>query len=122
MPEIERQNQRLPLQSRVFIEFEAAAAGSSEEAQLAVCKALDVSSTGLRVMLQHELTVDAFLQIGVEPPGVEGEVETFFLAGQVRWCRPSGDQDLPWLAGFALLPAEHSDISRWVALISQLGD
>lgn len=115
MTEVDRQQPRLPVQSRVFVELEAPAAGSTEDAHIAVCRTLDVSSHGLRVALEHELTVEAYLQIGVEPP--EGNGDTFFLAAQVRWCRPCDDPDHPWLAGFALLPSDHTDMARWVALI-----
>lgn len=115
MTETERQQARLPVHSRVFIELEAPAAGSGEEAHIAICRTLDVSAHGLRLALQHELTVDAYLQIGVEPPETNGD--TFFLAGQVRWCRPSDDPENPWLAGLALLQAAQSDMDRWVTLI-----
>lgn len=115
MTETEREQPRLPSRSRVFIELEAAAAGSEDEASIAVCRALDVSANGLRVAVTCELTAEAYLQIGVEP--IEGGDELFFLAAQVRWCRPSDDPDYPWLAGFALLPAEHSDLCHWADLI-----
>ena len=116
MTEIERQQPRLPMHSRVYVEFEAAAAGSGEDANITVCRTLDVSSHGLQVALEQELTVEAYLQIGVEPP--EGEGDTFFLVGQVRWCRPSEDPEYPWLAGFELLPADDSHLARWNELIS----
>lgn len=118
MNETERQQSRLPAQSRVFIELEAPAAGSSEDASIAVCRTLDVSSHGLQVALEHELIAEAYLQIGIEPP--EGEGEPFFLTGQVRWCRPGEAPEHSWLAGFELLPADHSDLARWVALISDI--
>lgn len=112
--QITREQPRLPLHSRVFIELESPAAGSTADAQIAVCQTMDISSQGLQLAIPQELTVGAYLQIGVEPPGVDDD--TFFLAGQVRWCRPSDDPEYPWLAGFVLLPAEHSDMARWVEL------
>jgi PilZ domain-containing protein len=119
MPRIERHYPRLPVESRVFIEMEAAAAGSSEGAAIVVCKTLDVSSEGLRVAVPQALTVGAFLQIGVDHPG-EPEIDTFYLAGEVRWCTPGDCEDYPWIAGFFLLPAEHSDINRWEELINDM--
>ena len=115
MTERDRQEPRLPLHSRVFIEVESPAAGSAEEANIAICRTMDVSGLGLRVVLEHELTVGAYLQVGVEPP--QGDGDTFFLAAQVRWCHPNADSLNPWMAGLELLPAEHSDLARWVALI-----
>lgn len=119
MTETDRQEPRLPLHSRVFIELEAPAAGSAEEAHIAICRTMDVSGLGLRVALDNELTVESYLQIGVEPP--QGDGETFFLAAQVRWCHPNADSQYPWMAGLELLPAEQSDLARWVTLIGGIG-
>ncbi|KZX56846.1 hypothetical protein A3709_03440 [Halioglobus sp. HI00S01] len=116
----ERKHQRLPMQSRVFIELEAAPVGSGEDATIAICKTLNVSSGGLMVALQHELPVEAFLQIGVEPPPSATGSDAFYLLGQVRWCKPSDDPDYPWLAGFSLQQAEKSDIQSWISLITAM--
>ena len=103
----------------MFIETVAAPAGSDEESEIAICKTLNVSSHGMMVAIQHKLPVEAFLQIGVEPPRDAGG-ETFYLAGQVRWCKESEDPDFPWLAGFSLLQAENSDIDSWIRLITDM--
>ncbi len=111
-----RKHARLPLQSRVFVELEAPVAG--DDGIIAVCRTLDVSSHGLRVALDHELTAGAYLQIGVEP--AEGRGDTFFLVGRVCWCRAGDDADPSCLAGFELLPAENSDLTRWIELIGTM--
>lgn len=118
--DLERENLRLPVESRVFIELEAPVAGSTSAGNIAICKTLDVSAQGMQVSLDHELAEQAYLQIGVEPPHQDESADTFFLAVQVRWCRPGDSDDQPWLAGLALLQAEHSDIDRWIELISEL--
>lgn len=118
--DLDRKHLRLPVESRVFIELDAPVAGSDNDSSLAICKTLDVSATGMQISLDHELTEQAFLQIGVEPPHGDDAADTFFLTVQVRWCRPGTTEDQPWLAGLALLPAEHSDIDRWIELISEL--
>ena len=119
--DLERKHLRLPVESRVFIELEAPVSGADTPADIAICKTLDVSARGLQVALDHELIEQAYLQIGVEPPHSEGTLaEPFFLAAQVRWCRPGEARDQPWLAGLALLPAGQSDIDQWIALISGL--
>ena len=116
MEELDREHNRLPLESRVYIELEAPAAGSGRDSTIVVCSTLDVSARGLQVALEEELTEGAFLQIGVDFPGKDSE-ETLYLVGQVCWCRPAEEGDLPWLAGFALLPAGESDLEQWEALI-----
>lgn len=117
--DLERKHLRLPVESRVFIELEAPVSGSDEAGNIAICTTLDVSAQGLQVSLEHELIEQAYLQIGIEPPHAEGATaEPFFLAAQVRWCRPGPDEAQPWLAGLALLPAGQSDIDQWIELIS----
>jgi PilZ domain len=116
--DLDRKHMRMPVQSRVFIELEAAAVGGNSDSSIAICETLDVSARGLQVSLGHELPEQAYLQIGIEP-FINGEIsEPFFLAAQVRWCRADDSADQRWLAGLALLEAQHSDIDRWVDLIS----
>ncbi len=120
MSESNRQHLRLPLQSTVFIELVSAQAGR-DDAEIAVCKTLDVSPAGLRVSVQQELTEQAYLQIGVDTLDEAGEQSnTIYLAAQVRWCRPGETPERPWDAGLELLNAQGSDIQRWVKLISQI--
>ena len=116
MDELKREHNRLPLESRVYIELEAPAAGSGRESTILICQTLDVSARGLQLAVEEALTEGAFLQIGIEPPVDAGE-ETLYLVGQVCWCRPAESGELPWLAGFALLPASESDLERWETLI-----
>ena len=123
MSETTRKHLRLPLESRVFIELVAANAGDSGGAEIAVCKTLDVSLNGMRVALEYEVTVDAILHIGVDVPRENSDaIDTFYLAAQVRWCRPNDEPDYPWSAGFTLLNASNSDIGQWVALLSELDE
>lgn len=119
MDQLERHDCRLPLQNRVFIELEAPAAGSGKDATLLICNTLDVSARGLQVALAKELTEGAFLQIGVDVVSDSGE-ETLYLLGQVCWCRAGDDPEKPWQAGFALLPADSSDLARWEQLVARL--
>lgn len=119
MDELDREHARLPLHSRVFIELESPAAGSGRDSTILVCSTLDVSARGLQVAVAEELTEGAFLQIGVDMD-VASDEETLFLVGQVCWCRPGDDPQNPWIAGFALLPADDSDLARWEHLITGL--
>jgi len=84
---------------------------------MVTCKTVNVSRGGLQVILAEEVTVGAILQIGVDLPGADG---TLYLAGEVRWCLPSNDEQSPWMAGFQILNADDSDISRWVELIASM--
>ena len=118
--DLDRKHLRLPVESRVFVELDAAVGDVEAEGNVIICRTLDVSTRGLQVALEHELAEQAYLQIGVEPPRGDSNADTFFLIAQVRWCRPGEDDDQPWVAGLALMQAQGSDIDRWIQLISEL--
>jgi len=117
MSDEKRKHLRLPVESTIFIELVSPRVGSAESGTVAKCKTLDVSRGGLRVTLGHELTVGAILQIGVHLPQSD---DTLYLAGEVRWCRPSEEQAQHWSAGFKLINAGGSDFDSWVALLSEM--
>lgn len=117
MPGQRRKHLRLPIASTTFIELLSPRLGNSDSGRMVTCKTVNVSRGGLQVMLAEELTVGAILQIGVDLPGAEG---TLYLAGEVRWCLSSNDDQNPWMAGFQILNADDSDIERWVALITSM--
>jgi len=114
MPEQRREHLRLPIESTTFIELLSPRMGHTEPGRMVTCKTLNVSRGGLQVILEEELTVGAILQIGVDLSSAE---DTLYLAGEVRWCLPSNDEQRPWMAGFQILNAHDTDIERWVALI-----
>jgi Tfp pilus assembly protein PilZ len=114
-----RKQHRLPVVSTTFVELESPDPGETDPGKLATCKSLNVSRGGLQVLLEEEMTVGALLQLGVELPNAE---DPLYLVGEVRWCRPSEDQDNTWLAGFQLMNAINSDIKHWVELVAQLED
>ena len=113
----DRKHNRLPILSVAFIELESPAPGETDSGTLATCKSLNVSQDGLQVELEEEITVGALLQISVELPNAD---EPLYLVGEVRWCRPTGDAEGSWLAGFQLMNAVNSDIGHWRDLVEQL--
>lgn len=117
MSEQRRKHLRLPIESTTFIELLSPRLGNSDSGRMVTCKTANVSRGGLQVTLAEELTVGSILQIGVDLPGAES---TLYLAGEVRWCLPSNEEQNPWMAGFQILNADDSDIERWVALITSM--
>ena len=99
MPEQRRKHLRLPLESTTFIELLSPRLGQSTSGKMVTCKTQNVSRGGLQVTLDEEITVGAILQIGVDLAGADG---TLYLAGEVRWCLPSKDEQHPWIAGFQI--------------------
>lgn len=117
MPDQRRQYLRLPIESTTFIELLSPRLDQRESGRMVTCKTMNVSRGGLQVILAEKLTVAAILQIGVDLPTI---TDTLYLAGEVRWCLPSNDEQHPWMAGFQILNASDSDIDRWVALIAAM--
>ncbi len=117
MSEQRRKHLRLPIESTAFIELLSPRLGQSESGRMLTCQTINVSRRGLQVIVSEELTVGAILQIGVDLPGADG---TLYLAGEVRWCLPSNDAQQPWMAGFQILNADDSDITRWVTMIAAM--
>ena len=96
MPEQERKHLRLPVESMTFIELVSPRMGQTESGRLVTCNSLNVSRGGLQVVLEEEITVGAFLQIGVVLPGTE---DTLYFVGEVHWCLPGKDEKDSWGSG-----------------------
>jgi Tfp pilus assembly protein PilZ len=112
-----REHLRLPVSTRIFIELVSPSMCNNDSGKIASCKTLDVSRGGLQVSLEHELTVGAILQIGVQMPETE---EALYLAGEVEWCKPGTNSQKGWCAGFKIMNANNSDIERWQSLLTDM--
>ena len=117
MAEQRRKHLRLPLESTTFIELMSPRAGDSEPGRLVTCKSLNVSRAGLQVSLGEQLTIGAILQIGID---LQESADTLYLAGEVRWCLETGDEQLPWAIGFNIMNSSNSDIARWIELLASM--
>jgi len=117
MVEEKRKHQRLSFEGTIFIELVAPGMAEDHSGEVVLCKTIDISRSGVRVGVDLELTVGAILQIGVE---LSQEENTLYLAGEVKWCRQSGDEATVWLVGFELLNASNSDIETWRALLTEM--
>jgi Tfp pilus assembly protein PilZ len=113
----DRKHTRLPILSVTFIELESPAMEETDSGKLAACKSLNVSQGGLQVELEEDITVGALLQVCVELPNAD---DPLYLVGEVRWCRPGGGEEGPWVAGFQLMNAVNSDIGHWRDLVERL--
>ncbi len=117
MREEKRKHQRLSFEGTIFLELVAPGMAEDHSGEVVLCKTIDISRSGVRVGVDRELTVGAILQIGVE---LSQEENTLYLAGEVKWCRQSGDEATVWLVGFELLNASNSDIETWRALLTEM--
>ncbi len=112
--EMERRHERLPVEYRVYIDSE----NDSDERDIEICKALDISKSGIRLQLKRELAVNAFIHLAVEARGEP----PLILVAVVRWCQPLEVEDAAgnWLAGLELQASADSDYESWCTLLEEL--
>jgi len=115
MVENDRNHIRIKMHTRIFVE--AMAATDTTEGLLLQCKVVDVSYGGFSVDIESEVPVGAILSVCAELPAVE---EPFYMAAEVKWCRPNDDGKDGWLAGFELLKSRGTDIEAWRNLLEHL--
>ncbi len=115
MQENDRNHLRIKMDTRIFVE--AIAATDSSEGLLLQCEVVDVSYGGFRVNIESDLTVGAILSVCAELPSVK---DPFYMAAEVKWCKPREDGKSGWLAGFQLLKSRDTDIESWRELLEHV--
>ena len=117
MSQVDREHIRLRMDTKVFVELAAADPHAGTEAELLKCDVIDVSFGGLKARIAEELIQDSILSIAVFIPGVD---EPFYLAAEVRWCRPDDSGEGTWCAGFQILVSSGSDVESWRDLLTHV--
>jgi hypothetical protein len=112
MVENDRNHTRIKMHARIFVETVAPTDGA--EGLLLQCKVVDVSYGGLRVPIESEVPVGATLSVCAELPAVE---DPFYMAAEIKWCRPDEGGKGGWLAGFELIKSRDTDIEAWRNLL-----
>jgi len=115
MEEKHRNHIRIKMHTRVFVEVIAAT--DTSEGLLLQCEVVEVSYGGFSVNIERELIVGAILSVCAELPAVE---EPFYMAAEVKWCRPNEHGGSGWLAGFKLLKSSDTDIESWRRLLEHV--
>ena len=91
---------------------------SSDEPQLVgttlSCNAVNLSVGGIQFRTSAEVPAGALLDLWVDVSSRPGK---FFLAGEVRWCRTTGEVNAKgkaeWLIGVQLRSGAATDIVDW---------
>lgn len=115
MVDNDRNHIRIKMHTRIFVEVLAGT--DSADSLVLPCEVMDVSYGGFRVSIASELTVGSILSVCAELPAVQ---DPFYMAAEVKWCRPSESSTDRWLAGFQLLMSSDSDIHAWRALLEHV--
>lgn len=72
---------------------------------------IDISSSGLRIILQTALPTDSTIDVSI---ALKGDPNKFFLSGKVRWCRETTEAGT-YQVGIVLqdLINTETDYKRW---------
>lgn len=106
-----RQEYRLNTPLTVFIELIAGDNNSLSTIVISHC--LDISTNGLRIVTDRELSVGSILQSCIQG---QDATQRFILSTEVKWCR-THLQPGEYLIGLSLFESENTDIQAWKEFI-----
>lgn len=105
----------LRLTARVPVFLELPESEDSDELAaplLLLCRLVDFSANGVRILLDRPLPVGAILRLSAQLPEHHTPLT---LVGEVRWVHCQADQ---CLVGFSLYDADRTDIEQWKRLVA----
>ena len=105
-----RQEYRLKSPLTVFLEV-----ASAQDSAIVICRSLDVSANGLRVISDAALPLGSILRCSVQNHDASAR---FMLVADVKWVQPWQNTQ-EFLVGLALFESEGSDIVPWKQYIAQ---
>ena len=113
----ERIAPRIEKDSTVFIELDAGTFDQKEESDIVICKSLDLSSTGLQVVLDREINEGSVLRLCLDSLGRA----PIFVVAQVMWQRENQGSG-EYHVGFMLLESRATDFDKWQQAIAEMFD
>lgn len=114
-----RKAPRIPRRERIFVRIVGSDRHPELNGTIARCITSDLSSGGLRLVLDYPVEVDSLLDLWVKVPEHPG---TFLLTGRVRWFA-AGELEEERILGVELVTdgeAELDDRSDWTGLLDAL--
>ena len=110
----ERVRPRYERDYTVFIEYPPFG-GFDEEAEVLICKSVDLSETGLQVAVDWDISVDSILRLCLEIK----DREPIFVTAKVMWQRYDQNEN-EYHLGFMLLESKETDYEDWQRAIAEL--
>jgi len=98
-PEDRREHKREAYHSALSLQIVFASVAPELLGKKLTAETIDISPSGLGIILDHEVPVDCTLDVRVTLK--ENSEKIFFLTGKVRWCKPAGETG-KYAAGIAL--------------------
>lgn len=105
---------RLQAQIPVFVELPEQDDDEQNTGEpLLLCRLVDFSANGARILIDRPLPLGAILRISAQLPEQHTPLT---VVGEVRWVRC---QDGRCLVGFSLYEADQTDILQWKSLLAR---
>jgi hypothetical protein len=107
-----RLHPRLDSDDRLFTQIVLCADNPDLVGTTLSCRAINLSVGGIQFRTNAAVPAGALLDLWVDVASRPGK---FFLAGEVRWCRPAGQDgaDDEWFVGVQLKSGAATDIIDW---------
>ncbi len=99
----------------IFIEVLASSVDHSSAGSIVVCNSLDVSPSGLQVVVDKPIPVESILRLCLDVK----DRDPIYVVGEVKWQRPDTESNGVRL-GFLLFESEDTDIDAWKLAIREL--
>lgn len=108
----QRLHPRLDCGDRLFTQVVLCADNPALVGTTLSCSAVNLSVGGIQFRTETEVATGSLLDLWVDVATRPGK---FFLAGEVRWCRPAvSDEGMPeWFVGVQLKSGAATDILDW---------
>jgi len=107
-----REGRRLTRRELLSVELRPSGADASASAIVVSTETMNVSATGLRILLPAPVAPDGLFDFCIE---VEGHPQRFLLTGEVRWChRLPGPET--YEAGVLIHDGQATDYPQWAEL------
>jgi Tfp pilus assembly protein PilZ len=104
-----RQHTRQKRDERVVVQVASSTHDTLPAGTVVRCSTKDVSPSGLRIRLDHQVPDGFLVELWVE---VSNHPTKFYLAGEVMWCQELEDKK-HYLIGVKLKDGETDDFKKW---------
>ena len=108
-----REEARLNVAASIYIETVSKEPGSSQEAQVVECECIDLSASGIQVLVPEPLKQGAIHTLIIE---IEKDSKNYRLIAEVKWVKPYKSD---FLTGLMLYDSEGSEIIDWKFMMSK---
>jgi len=111
----QRMAPRYQKDTSVFVELSSGSVGDKVESCIVICRSVDLSNTGVQVLLDKAIPEGYVLRLCLDTRGRE----PIFVVGKVVWQLQDEDSEEHFV-GFRRLDSEGTDFLEWRRAISEM--